>query len=531
MIKTNKIISILFLLLISTSTFSQKGNLQVSSQKIMVGKNYINGSEIEGTELIFPNIIRDFFVDTTNHFLTVQLKGKKNMGNILQYDLQNKEILWRKSIDYETCEFLKFDTLLVFNDYNDSYGINAHTGANLWRVLHYLYYANPKYNIGTAYRFIGDGYTNEFMGIDILKGKQIWKRNINRKYGWNDFFYLNDTTFMVVTAGLHAINIHTGQGWDYNTIVENVNNSDVNAALFGAIVGGILGGIIGGLIGGSLFYYPTVNFSLNADFNVVRGDVSNTFLDGTSIYFASKDKLAKIDKETGNIVWESKLEKDFSSKSSIFIDNITVYMVNYGFAFRGNEQIFYGKPFIAAFDKHTGKQKYLSLCPINKDYIIDYKRIDDNIFLLFPNKIVKYNIYSGALISEKKFSKETFGTLENFSKNNVFLLRENRSFVNLVQYDWKNFHIHTNQNITLSIDKQLNVTNTVGQSNTGNCFLNYSDYKFITSREKTFVINNNSNIIAELNVTSNAFICDGVLYDKRENSFIAIDLKNIISIP
>jgi len=81
--------------------------------------------------------------------------------------------------------------------------------------MNFIYFANSKYNVGMAYQFLYDGgdghYTNEFMGMDLLKGRLKWKRNINRAYGWNDYFYLNDSTLMVVAAGLHTININTGE--------------------------------------------------------------------------------------------------------------------------------------------------------------------------------------------------------------------------------------------------------------------------------------------------------------------------------
>jgi len=41
------------------------------------------------------------------------------------------------------------------------------------------------------------------------------------------------------------------------------------------------------------------------------------------------------------------------------------------------------------------------------------------------------------------------------------------------------------------------------------------------------VINDDGKIIAELEITSNAFIVNDILYDKREKSFITIDLKNL----
>jgi len=54
-----------------------------------------------------------------------------------------------------------------------------------------------------------------------------------------------------------------------------------------------------------------------------------------------------------------KFPENIASKSTIFMDDSLIYMVNKGFAFVGNRQINYGTPFIASFEKQTGKQKHL----------------------------------------------------------------------------------------------------------------------------------------------------------------------------
>jgi len=220
--KTHKIISLFcFLLLITTTTFSQTKGLQISDEIKILGKNYINSSDIVGVELKFPDRIDDYFIDTSTGFLTVQLRGTvnngrrlNNVGNILQYDLKDAAILWTKTIDYEKCRLLQFDKQLILNDINECYGIDAKTGSSVWGVQDsiFLCAVNLEENMGFAYKFREKkGYTNELLGIDFSKGKQIWSRDINREYDWNDCFYLNDSTLMVVAAGLHTINIRTGK--------------------------------------------------------------------------------------------------------------------------------------------------------------------------------------------------------------------------------------------------------------------------------------------------------------------------------
>lgn len=95
--------------------------------------------------------------------------------------------------------------------------------------------------------------------MNLKNGEIIWNRKLNRDFGWNDVFYANDSTLMVVASGLHAINLKTGKGWDYD-----------------AETGG--------------------KKLIMSNEGSVYGLVLNTIRDSSNIYFASKEQLAKIDK-------------------------------------------------------------------------------------------------------------------------------------------------------------------------------------------------------------------------------------------
>jgi len=513
------------LLLISAVVVGQKKELQVLHTETILGKNLINDNEIIGNEYTFPNIIHEVFYLPEANYATVQLKGKNTKGNILQYDMQNKKIVWSKAIDYSANELLMFDNLLILNEYNESYVLNNHTGENLSIIPNYIYFAKPKYNIGIAYRYISDDYTNELMGIDLIKRKLVWKRIVNRTYGWNDFFYLNDSLLMVVASGLHLINIKTGDGWDYNAITGEGKENAGTGPVFG-VIGAMMGGLIGAAIGGAI---DAAMGNTTVGSGVKRDVVSNALFDNNFIYLASQDKLAKIEEKSGNIVWENSFPKDLTSKSSLFIDGNIIYMVNYGYAMQGGRKIGYGKLFIAAFDKQTGKQKYLSLL----DYgfpIIDFKQMGKEIFLLNQqNVIVKYNLETGNYIAETIFPEDYYGDFLNVADSNLFFTNKNGYLLNLVQNDPENIHFNTSLRRVISIDKELTLMNTVKYEDRGVCFLTFNAHKFIACKEKTFVINNEGKKVAELNISTNSLIIDGILYDKREKSFIVVDLQKVIT--
>lgn len=162
---------------------------------------------------------------------------------------------------------------------------------------------------------------------------------------------------IVVAAGLHSININNGKGWDYNTITGKKDYSGTVAANAVGVAAGLLTG----------------TFIMSTGHNLVRDVVSNSLVDSSYIYFASKEQLSKIDKQTGEIAWKYPFPNDLASKSSLFMNEDIVFMINKGYAFMGYRQLDFGKPFIAAFDRETGKQKYLTLINVKKTQSLDLR--------------------------------------------------------------------------------------------------------------------------------------------------------------
>ncbi|MDK2842903.1 MAG: hypothetical protein PWQ17_2409 [Anaerophaga sp.] len=507
-----------FSLLVSSVTFGQK-DFQVLHNEKIVGKSLIDNTEIKGTEYVFPERIHETFLDTTNGFLTVQLRGLRkekwlsNKGNILQYDLNNKNILWSKKIAYQTSNLQQFSNTMIFTVANKSNCLDIRTGNEIWEVKNNIYYVDPGNNIGIGYRFKNStGYSNELEGIDLKNGNVIWKRDLNREYGWNDIFYTNDSTMIVVAAGLHSININSGKGWDYNTITGEKDYTGTAAANAVGVAAGLLTG----------------TFVMSTGHNLIRDVVSNSLVDSLYIYFASKEQLSKIDKQTGEIAWKYTFPNDLASKSTIFMNDSAIFMINKGCAFMGYRQVDFGKPFIAAFNRKTGEQKYLTLINVKKDPILAFKILQDEVYLVFKNRIAKYSIKTGSQIIEKEFSQDNYGDLKHFVGNQVYVTNENDHLESLTQSDTSKVFVFTDQGKILSVDSQLNVTDTIDYEDLSIYYLRIADLKFIAKDNQTLIIDNYGKRIAEIEATTNAFLSGETLYDKRDNSFIAVDLREII---
>lgn len=509
------------LLLFMATVYSQKNQIHVFANEKQYGKNFVDNSEIYGLEYVFPDRIHDIFLDTITGFLTVQTRGLSkdqkwlnNNGNIIQYDVKNQKVLWSKKIAYHTSNLQQYEQTMIYTAKNKSYCLDINNGNELWEVKNNIYLVNPINNIGMGYKFKNStGYTNDLEGIDLKNGNILWKRNLNREYGWNDVFYINDSTMIVVAAGLHAININTGKGWDYNTITGKKDYSGNAVANAFGVAAGLLTG----------------TYAISTGHNLVRDLTSNTVIDSSSIYFASKEQLAKIDKQSGEVVWKYPFPNDIASKSSIHVNDSVVFMLNKGMAFMGARQLDFGKPFLAAFDRQTGKQIFFSVIDVKDDPILSSHIQNQDIFLVFKNRILKYSMATGIKSIEKDFPKESFGELKHFIGNQVFITAENGDLLNLRQSTPTQLYVFTTKDKALSLDENLNLTKTIEHEDLSINYQRIPNFKFIAKDKNTFIINGEGKKVAEVEAMANAFLIDKTLYNTQDNSFIMIDLNKILT--
>ena len=92
--------TLLFILLF-LNILAQNIDLSVNHNEIIVGTNYLKGTNIKGNEFIFPCPVYNSNFDTTNHKITLLLrylrnnqKSYKNKGYLAVYDLENKKVQW-----------------------------------------------------------------------------------------------------------------------------------------------------------------------------------------------------------------------------------------------------------------------------------------------------------------------------------------------------------------------------------------------------------------------------------------------------
>lgn len=508
------------LLTISITGFSQSNQILVLNNERILGRSLVDSSVIKGLEFTFPERIHVALFDASTGYLTAQLRGLRrnrrrltNDGSIVKFDINNRKVVWSKLMNFQFSHIRHVNNTLIKTEGIYSTFIDADTGRPLWQITNNLLFADPHFNIGLGYNTrISRKESNTLEGINLNYGNVVWERYLNREFGWNNLFYLNDSTIMVVADGLNKIDLQTGKGWSYHTITGQKD--------YGRTAATNVLGIASGLLTGAFFF--------TTGHDIINGIMSNTLRSCSYIYFASKEQLAKIDLITGEIVWKSTLPDDLVSSSNIFMNDSVIFMVNRGVAFMGLRALEFGKPFFAAFDRHTGEQIFFTLMDDTYGTVQHSYIRDRYIFKILGNKVLKFSKDSGALIAKRNIPQDAYGVLRYFVGERVYISNPDGNFMNIRQTDTNNVFVFTSLDKVLSLGEYLQITTKFEFEDISVNFLQINDFRLIARGSKTWVVDQAGKKIAEIEASRDAFLAGNTLYDYQENRFLAIDLSEIL---
>ncbi|HEX2393883.1 MAG TPA: hypothetical protein VHI78_00975, partial [Bacteroidales bacterium] len=403
----------------------------VLKKDTIIGKNLIANTGIKAVEFEFPEMVFDFYPDSTTGLLTVHLrnadkKGKwfKNTGKIVLYDPESNSIKWSKKINYLKSNIRQYNDILLQTNQAGTSRLNMATGENIWTIASQLAYIDPKTGIGIGYQ-LNNNVSDRLNAYDLRWGSTTWYRGIKKEFGWNDIITLNDSVILLLASGLHSIHLKYGSGWDYNTVT---GSNDYTST----ILLNTAGLLMAAFSGYGMIY---------TGYNVTTDLVSNVMMDEACLYFASRECIACLDYE-GNILWKTELPKKKTSKSAIFIRDNILYMINLGLANKGNQLILFEKPYIAAFDKFSGKQILLSEIADQKEAIFDYLTGNNEIVLLYGKRIAKYSMSDGTLLFERAIPTESVGNLKRFATDELYILADS-VYQTPVSYDSTSLYVVT----------------------------------------------------------------------------------------
>jgi len=490
----------------------------IPTSEINIGKNFKTNTDIIANEYVFSDNIFSWNIDDSAKLLTLQLRGTSKKGNDLNdtgnmqlFDFGTNYIKWNKKLDYTTTNIDQYDNMFLKTTDGKSSRLNNENGENLWQAKNTIYYVNTIQKIGVGYKYSDTDFTNTLEGIDLNTGNSMWKRVVRRDYGLNDISLLNDSVILVAANGLHAVNLKNGTGWNYDAAT---GKKDHTATIGANIVSFAFSALMG------------TDFEVYSGHDLYTDVVSNVLVNSTSIYMADQKSIIRID-QNGDVRWKENLPKGLPSKSTLFIKDSMLYMVNHGFAFRNGQLVNYGKPFVAGFNISNGKRVYLTPIEYKKEQINAFDTHQDTLFLLTKSRVYKYSLTNGSELWEQTIKRDSLGELTDFAQADVYI-KSDSGFTNLSLSDSTKVQVFTSKDKLLVLNDLLKPDKIIPQNDLYFCYLETEGYKFLENGGITVVIDKNNKQVAELNISKNAILKGRTLYEAQGNSVVAIDIDQVI---
>jgi outer membrane protein assembly factor BamB len=518
-------VKLIFLIayLVVTSLSAQNSNIEVSIGEVNIGKSVLTNENILATEYRFPKEIHHAYIEGESGLFTIQLcKSRqngviKNRGEFLVFDPDSKNVLWRKNIQYNINNLQQYGDVLLFMKKGRSKCLDLTNGMEKWEIANHIYFADLPTNIGMGYIFQNtyryrERFRNNLEGIDFTDGSVLWDREIVKDYGWNDWMYLNDATLLVAAAGLHSINIKDGSGWDYDAITGSKDYTRVAVA-------NVVGLFVGAMTG---------TYVVTTGHDIVGGLCSNVLIDSTNIYFAAHDKLSRLNKADGKVIWSYNFPDNRASRSHIYLHNGNVCMLNLGLGLMGHRSVDFGDPLIAFFNQETGKSELFRELDLDGKFVKDYQIEDGTLFILSGQQIVSISLFDGTIQKSIILEEEIIGELYGFVPHEFFSRSDNGKYspvwsaneTNLITYNWDGIVNILNKNFEVVDRTHINQLyfwhKSVGQ------------YKLLIRGDYTIILNDDNIPVAELNIGRDILVKGSTIYHVQKNSLQEIDLSLLV---
>ena len=515
----------IFFFILATSvfgiTFGQTTTQLFSIADSTVGVSHVTGAPVTATRCVVPGSLSGWHWDGFSDYLLLELRDQYNhnlssinSGTLAMVDMTNKELKWTRPVNYNSTEVRLQGNYCFLSEKKKNFRIDPETGNVMWENRNEFYFIDPLLGIGIGYPL--RSLSNKLTAVDLSNGRELWEKKINRTSGWDDAYMLNDSTLLISVDGISAINLTNGKGWTYK--------AGTTKKEIGKMIGFNVINIILGLI--------FDQYALQTQPDVYSEMVSNMLIDPhENTILASKDMISGID-PSGEVVWSSPLPERMTSKSSLFLLDSMIYMINRGYAQYNGGFSLTGEPYFASFDLHSGRQLFLTVLPEVNDFIHNFQVVNDILFLVFENKVATYSIVNGTLITEEVLGLEDGEALDFFAESQIYR-KENDHFYKelLSDFSTHNFLMTTEGRVFVLTD-DLETVMVYEKQDLYHKITGNGQYALISNNDTDFIVLDNSDIpIGSLKATDNLFLNNEKLCFFDKESFWEVDLHQLYQSP
>jgi hypothetical protein len=525
-----------FILLFLLSIISQLLTAQeagFTTEITVLDTNLLTGNPITGQKLSFRDDVYYAGFDSINgyYFVNTIMKHKfgdnYTYGNLLYLDPDKQMTRWSKGINLERNGLVLSDKITLDISYNKTKCYSLNDGSEIWQCPGMPFFANFKTNLAlTKYCIKKNCYDSIMNAINMETGKSLWTITLNTDYGIIEDTIINDSVLVIAVDGLTAVNIKSGKIWSYkantgqNIRAKKSSILDPNEYLPSNFPG--------------FFTQPKQK--------VISGISSNILYDSTYIYFASRSNLIKIEPLSGRALWDKPLLEYYTSNSTLINSDSLIFMINNGMAFTNDYDainnieiqgtLSYGKPYITAFSKATGEQKFFNMINEPEAYITDQKLRGDTLVILFRNGLSLYSAQNGKQLDSIRIGIENTEGLKYLAGDLDFLANGN-TFISVKDQYPEHYFVKTMNNMLFIFDKDLRFKKFIAPNKRHIKQAENKDYLVIekdpseSKQSEFFLLNSSNQLICKLKNARFADITNNELLVCRDHELIIIKLNDI----
>lgn len=488
----------------------------------IVGTSHDTGFPMKATRYDVSGKINKWYWDGVSENLLLELSGLDRKGPALlnekiltMIDLETKEVKWTRTMNHKTSELKQQSNYYFLTDKKKNQCLDPETGNTLWESKCDFYFIDPFLNIGVGYPV--QSTSNKLSAIDLSNGRLLWEKKIDRSYGWDDAYMLNDSILLIAVNGIHAIDLRNGREWNYKAKTAKKEIGKMIAINF-------LGILVGAL---------TDSYFYQSQADVVSDMTSNMLIDpDDNVLHASRDMISRID-TWGNIIWSKPLPEKLTSSSSLFLIDSVVYLINRGYAQYNGEFSMIGDPYFAAFNLEDGNRFYLKKIPEKKEFIRHYQVIGDMLFILFEDKIDTYRLSDGSLIKETKLALQNKEELDVFMQPEGIYLKQNDTLFTDLAVDFGDYNlIKTTEGRFFVMNDSLETLITLDKEKLFYKIIDNPHYTLISQNESDYVVLDASDHAqASFTDSANMFLRNNKICFFDDHTLYEIDLDRLHQAP
>ena len=422
--------------------------------KVAVGLT-IDSTVVMAESQTFGHRIHDVVMDSRLDYMLLKFRETTKSGKWLQskgeigvFSLKESRLLWTHPFNYGSSDVYCTKAGVIIAKGNKIDMLDPATGDVRWQGKFFPVQFDDSTNVVVGY---SSARSSKLNGYDLKTGQLLWTTSMphEKNWGWNQVIREDSVHWLIVADNMNRLDIRTGEVCAYEA---KTGVNDVKGALLQGLA--MAGAAVAGTIATGVAAYPVGAVSLN----VINQLHSNVLQDDSLYYFADRQHVACLD-STMKPVWKYELPSKTSAFSQLVSNDSTLYMFNLGYGLRnGQQRTKMGRPFIAAFDKHTGTCRFMNMLSLKKDMVEDAVLNPDGAFMLFDDGLAYKKELDDSTVTISPWDVKEYSRLREIVTYPVYAYYKLKSMFDVIASDGIYFPVITESGDIFMVDRELRIS-------------------------------------------------------------------------